>query len=340
MASLPDGLDAGQMDMAERLRRGALALGLLPVLTIGLVLLIGLIEPRFINQLNIFNVLRNSAFLMIAAAGQMLVLIVGGFDLSVGAVAALTSVTVAMVMAALLVAMPDQVMLVIWLGVFAGLGCGLVVGLVNGLCVAYLRVSPFMVTLGTLSVASGVALYMTTGIPIYGMPEEFTKGFGRALFLGLPLPFWIAIAFLVAVWIIQRQTKLGRYLYAIGGNMQAARVSGVPVTFYLVTAYVLCGLLASVTGILLTARVGSGQATVGTTLMLESIAAAVIGGVSLRGGVGRVEMVALSALFLSIITNGMNLLKIDSKMQPVVMGIVLIVSVALETWNERRRVRG
>ena len=322
------------------MRRVFLAFGLLPLLTILLIALIGLVEPRFFNQLNIFNVLRNSSFLMIAAAGQMLVLIVGGFDLSVGAVAALTSVTTAMTMAALATAMPESPTTVILLGVAAGLGCGLVVGLVNGLCVALLRVSPFMVTLGTLSIASGVALYMTTGIPVYGMPDQFTKGFGRALFLGLPLPFWIAIAILVVIWIIQRQTRLGRYLYAIGGNVQAARVSGVPVTFYLVTAYVLCSLLAAVTGVLLTARVGSGQATVGTTLMLESIAAAVIGGVSLRGGVGRVEMVALSALFLSIITNGMNLVKIDSKLQPVVMGLVLIVSVALELRSERRRRRG
>lgn len=338
MASLPE--SAGRLDQADLVRRVFLAFGLLPLLTIALIATIGLVEPRFFNQLNIFNVLRNSSFLMIAAAGQMLVLIVGGFDLSVGAVAALTSVTTAMTMAALATAMPESTTTVILLGVAAGLACGLVVGLINGLCVALLRVSPFMVTLGTLSIASGVALYMTTGIPVYGMPDQFTKGFGRALFLGLPLPFWIAIAILVVIWIVQRQTKLGRYLYAIGGNVQAARVSGVPVTFYLVTAYVLCSLLAAVTGVLLTARVGSGQATVGTTLMLESIAAAVIGGVSLRGGVGRVEMVALSALFLSIITNGMNLVKIDSKLQPVVMGLVLIISVALELRSERRRRHG
>jgi ribose transport system permease protein len=338
VASLPE--SAGRLDQADLVRRVFLAFGLLPLLTIALIATIGLVEPRFFNQLNIFNVLRNSSFLMIAAAGQMLVLIVGGFDLSVGAVAALTSVTTAMTMAALATAMPESTTTVILLGVAAGLACGLVVGLINGLCVALLRVSPFMVTLGTLSIASGVALYMTTGIPVYGMPDQFTKGFGRALFLGLPLPFWIAIAILVVIWIVQRQTKLGRYLYAIGGNVQAARVSGVPVTFYLVTAYVLCSLLAAVTGVLLTARVGSGQATVGTTLMLESIAAAVIGGVSLRGGVGRVEMVALSALFLSIITNGMNLVKIDSKLQPVVMGLVLIISVALELRGERRRRHG
>lgn len=315
---------------AGQWRRALLAFGLLPLLTLLLIAAIALYEPRFFNRLNLFNVLRNSSFLMIAAAGQMIVLIVGGFDLSVGAVAALTSVVTALVMSLLAAAMPESTLAVILLGVAAGLACGLTVGVANGLCVALLRVSPFMVTLGSLSVASGAALYLTTGIPVYGMPDAFTKGFGRALFLGLPLPFWIALAILALVWVVQRRTKLGRYFYAIGGNAHAARVSGVPVTFYLVTAYALCGLFASVTGVLLTARVGSGQATVGTTLMLESIAAAVIGGVSLRGGVGRVEMVALSALFLTIITNGLNLVRVDSKLQPVVIGVVLILSVALE----------
>lgn len=329
MAALPE--TAGRRAGGDRLwHRTLLAVGLLPILTLLLVAAIGLVEPRFFNQLNLFNVLRNSAFLMIAAAGQMIVLIVGGFDLSVGAVAALASVVTALAMAQLALAMPESTLAVIVLGVAAGLACGLVVGVVNGLCVALLRVSPFMVTLGTLSVASGVALYLTTGIPVYGMPDAFTRGVGRGLLLGLPLAFWIALATLALVWIVQRRTKFGRYLYAIGGNAQAARVSGVPVTFYLVAAYGLCGLLASLTGVLLTARVGSGQATVGTTLMLESIAAAVIGGVSLRGGVGRVELVALSALFLSIITNGMNLVRIDSKLQPVILGVVLIASVALE----------
>jgi len=337
MASLPEALAYRQ---PSAWRRVLASFGLLPVLTITLVVGVYLYEPRFLNQLNVFNVLRNSAFLMIAAAGQMLVLIVGGFDLSAGAVAALASVTTAMTMAKVLQAGPDAAGLAVLAGISVGLGCGLLVGLANGLCVAYLRVSPFMVTLGSFSVASGAALYLTTGIPVYGMPDSFTKDFGRALWLNLPLPFWIALAILALVWIVQRQTRLGRYIYAIGGNQQAARVSGVPVTAYLATAYVLCSLLAAITGVLLTARVGSGQATIGTTLMLESIAAAVIGGVSLRGGVGRIEAVALAALFLSIVTNGMNLVRIDSKMQPVVMGIVLIVSVALETWSERRRARG
>jgi ribose transport system permease protein len=315
-------------------------LGLAPLLIVLLVLLFGLLEPRFFNRLNLINVLRNSSFLMIAATGQMLVLIVGGFDLSVGAVAALASVVAASAMTSLLVTMPDATLAVITLGVLAGLAAGAAIGLLNGACVAFLKVSPFMVTLGTLSIASGIALYHTTGIPVYGMPNAFTKDFGRALFLGLPATAYFAFAVVMLFWFVQNRTRLGRYIYAIGGNMQAARVSGVPTQVYLILTYVLCSLLAAGTGILLTARVGSGQATIGETLMLESIAAAVIGGVSLRGGVGRVEMVALAAIFLSIVTNGMNLIRIDSKIQTIVLGVVLILAVATERTIEARKRRG
>ncbi|MGI9335373.1 MAG: ABC transporter permease [Gammaproteobacteria bacterium] len=316
-----------------------LSAGALLLMVVVLAVVIASIEPRFLRKANLFNVLRNTSFLAIVSAGQMLVLIVGGFDLSVGAVVALTSITTASVMAALMHAFPEAVPIVIFVGIGAGILAGAGIGLINGLCVAFLRVSPFMVTLGTLSIASGIALYYTTGIPVYGMPREFTKEFGRAIVLGLPAAIFVAVAIIGAVWFMQRRTRFGRYVYAIGGNMQAARVSGVPVNYYLICTYVLCSALAAVTGVLLTARIGSGQATMGSTLMLESIAAAVIGGVSLRGGVGRVELVALSALFLSIITNGMNLIRIDSKIQTLVLGVVLILAVAFEQWNERRRNR-
>lgn len=333
-----------QSSAATRLVDGLVGLvdriGLAAILIILLVALFGLLEPRFFNRLNLINVLRNSSFLMIAAIGQMLVLIVGGFDLSVGAVAALASVVCASAMTGLLITMPDATGPVMTLGVLAGLAAGAAIGLLNGLCVAFLKVSPFMVTLGTLSIASGIALYHTTGIPVYGMPDAFTKDFGRALLFGLPATAYFALATVLLVWFAQVRTRFGRYIYAIGGNLQAARVSGVPTQFYLVLTYVLCSVMAAGTGILLTARVGSGQATIGATLMLESIAAAVIGGVSLRGGIGRVELVALAAIFLSIITNGMNLIRIDSKMQTVVLGVVLILAVATERAIEARKRRG
>lgn len=326
---------------AARGRHGWLAnalrkIGFLPALLIVLVGLLVAFEPRFMGTFNLFNVLRNSSALMIVASGQMLVLVVGGFDLSVGAVIALTSVVTAKAMAVTLEAAPDDVSTAILVGVLAGMACGFVTGLVNGACVAFLRISPFMVTLGTSSIATGVALLLTNGIPVYGMPDAFVKEFGRAIWFGLPMPVYVSVAVLALVWFMQRQTTVGRYIHAIGGNMQAAMVSGVNTNFYLILAYTLCGMLASLTSILLTARLGSGQATMSGNLMLESIAAGVIAGVSLRGGVGRVEMVALSALFLSILTNAMNLLKINSKIQTIFMGVIVVAAVALDEFAKRR----
>ena len=330
----------GHEEEVNRLYRMIAAIGLLPILLVVIVVGLSIFEPRFLGVANIFNVLRSASFLAIVASGQMLVLIVGGFDLSVGAVIALASTVMAKVMAALMVAMPDQVWLVILLGVLAGVGCGVATGLVNGLCVAFLRISPFMVTLGMLSIASGIGLLLTNGIPVYGMPKEFVKGFGRALWFGLPTTVYVALALIFLVWLIQNFTVLGRYIYAIGGNLQAAMVSGVPTKTYLVLTYTICGALAATTGVLLTARLGSGQATLGgNIMMLQSIAAAVIAGVSLRGGVGRVEMVALGALFLSIVTNAMNLIRIDSKMQTIVLGVIVVLAVALEEFGRRRKTR-
>ena len=321
--------------------RHLLQVGLLPILLALSIAFMAFFEQKFFGLNNLFNVLRSTSFLAIVAVGQMLVLIVAGFDLSVGAVIALTSTVMAKSMQHLGVMFPDQNLVIITLGVLAGLGCGLFIGLINGLCVAFLRVSPFMVTLGTLSIATGLALLLTQGIPVYGMPNTFVKDFGRALWFGLPTTVYVALAIILVVWVVQTRTRFGRYLYAVGGNLQAAIVSGVPARFNVILAYVLCSMLAATAGILMTARLGSGQASMGgNTMMLQSIAAAVIAGVSLRGGIGRVELVALGALFLSILTNAMNLLRVDSKMQVVVLGVILVIAAALEEFAERRRADG
>ena len=313
-----------------------LAAWLLPLVIIALFLLFALLEPRFLRGANLINLLRNASYLTVIATGQMLVLIIGGFDLSVGAVVALASVATALTMTSLLAAGLESVVLVIALGCLAGLAAGAVVGAVNGACVNFLKISPFMVTLGTMSVAAGVALYLTSGVPIYGMPDEFTRGFGRFRIAGIPFVIYLTFLILACTWVMMNRTVLGRYIYAIGGNPQATRNSGVSTDLYLIVTYTLCGLLAAVTGVLLTARVGSGEATLGGTLMLESIAAAVIGGVSLRGGVGRVELVALGALLLALVTNGLNLLRVDSKLQTIVVGVVLVLAVAIDALKHRK----
>lgn len=334
-ANLPSSAETRHALIMRRL----LVLGLLPLLMIVLCIVLGLIEPKFLRTSNLINVLRNASFLMLIASGQMMVLIIGGFDLSVGAVVALTSVVTALTMKSMAAAFPDAYTVIISVGVLAGLAAGAAVGLLNGFVVALMKVSPFMVTLGTLSIASGLALYMTQGVPVYGMPDLFTRDFGRMRIFNLPVVIYLTAVVLVLIWWMMNHTKFGKYMYAIGSNEHAARVSGVQVTFYIVATYVACSSVAALTGILLTARVGSGEAGLGATLMMESIAAAVIGGVSLRGGVGRVEMVALGALFLALVTNAMNLLRVDSKLQTIVIGVVIILAVGIETYQSRRAKR-
>jgi ribose transport system permease protein len=315
--------------------------GFLPLLLVLIIIAMSIAEPSFYGVINILNILRNASFLAVVACGQALVLIAGGFDLSVGAIIALTSVVGAKVMAWAAIAYPGQPGLGIAAGVLAGLGCGVIVGLINGLCVAKLKISGFVVTLGTMSATAGVALIITSGIPVYGMPPSFVQGFGRAQWLSLPTAVYVALMIVAVMAFVQRRTVLGRYIYAIGGNPDAAIVSGVSIQLYQVLTYVLCGLLASVTGLLLTAQVGSGQASFGgDRMMLQSIAAAVIGGVSLRGGIGRVEMVAVSALFLTILTNSLNLLRVDSRLQPVFLGVIMVSAVALDEISRRRRKAG
>jgi ribose transport system permease protein len=309
--------------------------GVLPILFVLLVLALALTQPHFLAAQNIINVLRNASFLVIAASGQMLVLIVGGFDLSIGAVIALTSVVSASVMAGLPAHGVHATGAIVALGVLGGLGCGLAVGLVNAFCVALLRVPAFMATLGTMSIANGLGLLLTNGIPVYGMPEGYVALVGRAIFFELPIALYVAVAVVGMLWFVLGFTRVGRYVYATGGSLQAALVSGIDTRAMLVLAYVLSSLLASLTGLLLTAEIGSGQATTGEALMLESIAAAVLGGVSLRGGSGRIELVALGAVFLLTLTNAMDLMRVDTRLQLIILGFVLALAVSVEILARR-----
>lgn len=295
------------------------------------------IQPRFLSQQNIINVLRNASILSIISMGQMLVMIAGGFDLSIGVIVAFASIEAALLMGYFVALMPDMQMLAVVLGVAIALGTGALIGLGNGLLVALLGLSPFMVTLAMSSVVAGLTFYITKGIPIYGMPDFFTTGVGRGYLLGLPVVVIVGIVVVLVVVAMQRFTSLGRHIYAVGSNPVASRQSGVSVTSILCIVYAASGAAAALTGILLTARIGSGQSTLGGTFVLESIAAAVVGGVSLMGGSGRAERVMAGALFLSVVSNSMNLLKIDSKYQTLVLGVVLIAALCSELLLKGRR---
>ncbi|MFO1055586.1 MAG: ABC transporter permease [Dongiaceae bacterium] len=310
-------------------------LGVLPFLLLIAVVIFALLSHRFLTGQNILNVARQSTYLTMVAMGQMLALLTGGFDLSVGTTLAITSVVGAMAMAAVAAAHPDAVGLAIGLGMLAGFGAGVSVGVVNGIGVALFNVSPFMMTLGAASIFFGIALFLTGGMPVYGMPQAFGSVFGFGQLFGIPAPVYVTVALILAMYLLLNWTRMGRYLYAIGGNLKASQLSGISTRAYLFGAYVLCSALTAVSGVMLTARLQSGEANIGATTALESIAACVIGGVSLRGGTGRLGNVVLGAIFIGLVQNGMNLARIESYLQTVVIGILLILAVIADQLRQR-----
>ncbi|MEM7067596.1 MAG: ABC transporter permease [Pseudomonadota bacterium] len=315
------------INFADIPKRLFIKLGILPFLLVIAVIVFTFMSDNFLTGRNLMNVLRQSVYLMIVSLGQMLALLTGGFDLSVGTILALTSVVGALVMASTFAAMPEAAWLAIFLGCFAGILAGTLIGVCNGVGVAFFGVSPFMMSLGMTSVGFGIALFLTGGTPVYGMPQSFGDIFGFGSFLGIHTPIYVAALIAILLYIFLNRTRFGRYFYAVGGNIKASALSGINTRSTLLWTYILCAMLAAVAGMLLTARLDTGEANIGASMPLQSIAACVIAGVSLRGGVGRMENVILGALFIGLVQNGMNLARIESYLQTVVLGGLLILAV-------------
>ena len=309
------------------LKRAFVRLGVLPFLVVLALIVFTILSDNFLTVRNLTNVVRQSVYLMIVSLGQMLALLTGGFDLSVGTILALTSVVGAMAMAATYAVVPEMPLLAIAVGCAAGIAAGTAIGISNGIGVSVFGVSPFIMTLGMSSVGFGIALYLTSGMPVYGMPVEFGNIFGFGMMLGIPVPVWVAAVLVLATYLVMNWTPLGRYFYAVGGNPKAAQLSGINTRKTLFVTYILVGFLTAIAGMMLTARLDTGEANIGASMPLESIAACVIAGVSLRGGLGRVENVVLGALFIVLVQNGMNLARIESYLQTVVLGLLLILAV-------------
>jgi len=254
---------------------------------------------------------------------------------SVGKNVAITSVVGAMIMAGLSASHPDSVGVAVAGGMLGGIAAGTLVGIVNGIGVALLEVSPFMMTLGTASISFGIALTLTSGVPVYGMPDDFGSIFGFGDLFDIPVPVYVTAALIVVMYVVLVWTRMGRYFYAIGGNLKASVLSGISTRLYLFLAYVLCGVLSAICGMMLTARLETGEANIGASLPLDSIAACVIGGVSLRGGTGRLGNVVLGAIFIGLIQNGMDLAHIQSYLQEVVIGTLLILAVVADNLRQR-----
>ena len=316
------------------LQRLFVRIGVLPFLLVLAIVVFTSLSPRFLTSENLITVARQATYLAIVAMGQMLALLTGGFDLSVGKIVAVTSVITALTMAPLAAAHPDAAALTLTLGILAGIAAGTLVGVVNGVGVAVFNVSPFMMTLGTATISFGIALTLTSGVPVYGIPDAFGSIFSFGRIFDIPSPVYVTAGLFVVMHILMNWTRMGRYFYAVGGNIKASRLSGINTRFYLFMAYVMCGTLAAVAGTLLTARLGTGEANIGASMPLDSIAACVIGGVSLRGGTGRLGNVVLGAIFIGLIQNGMDLAQIQSYLQEVVIGILLILAVIADQFRQ------
>jgi ribose transport system permease protein len=314
-------------------RRTFVTFGLIPILLIVLVIVFASMEPRFLSSQNIMNMARQGTYLGLITLGQMVYLLTRNYDLSNGSCVALTSVVTALVMT--WSGWGESALVAIVMGCLAGIAVGVVVGLVNGIVVAYFKISSFMVTLGMSSIAFGVALILSKASPITGLPISFVRDVGIARWLGIPVPVFIAVVVAILFYLLLNWTKLGRHAYAIGGNDQAARVSGVAVERRTLYLFMIGSGLAAVAGVLLTARISSGDPNIGADMPLQSISAAVLGGVSLFGGEGRVSGAIIGAIFIVVLQNGMDLVRIESYVQLVVLGALLVGALIID----RLRVR-
>ncbi len=301
---------------------------------IGLVLLcvaLSLTTDTFLTVRNILNILDQVTVLGIMAIGMTLVILIGGIDLSVGSVLALAG----MVFGA--VAHPDYLGMPVALGIAAELLVAAACGLVSGLLVTIAQLPPFIATLAMMSVARGLANMITDGSQIVGFPGWFSdlsivRHFG---FLSVTVALMLVLAAAFAVFLNYRST--GRNLYAIGGSAEVARLSGIPVATLTNAVYAVCALLAGLAGIVLAARLDSVQPSSGFGYELDTIAAVVIGGASLSGGVGSIGGTAVGVLIIGVLRNGLNLLGVSPFIQQVIIGVVIALAVAADTWRRRSR---
>ena len=296
---------------------------------IGLVLLsVGLwiLTPHFLTVSNLVNVVEQTSINAIVAVGMTFVILSGGIDLSVGSIVALAGVVLGASLQA-----GHALAVALSLSLVSGIACGLG----NGALISWGGLPPFIVTLGTMSIARGAALLFTEGRPVSGFDASFrTLAIGRVGFVPAPV-IAMAIVYVASHFVLTR-TTFGRYVYAIGGNEEATRLSGVAVRFHKTMVYGVSGLTSAVAAILLTARLNTAQPIAGINYELDAIAATVIGGTSLMGGEGTLGGTLVGALIMGVLRNGLNLLGVSSFLQQIVIGGVIVVAVLLDTMLKRK----
>lgn len=296
------------------------------LMILGIVVVMSFVTPYFLSASNFRAVAVGMTPTAIIVIGMAILLASGGFDLSVGSVMALSSTVVALLLLAG-VPIPAAVIL--------GLLLGAVAGLVNGILITMIGINPLVATLGTMSIARGIALVLTEGFSVSSLPPSF--GFiGKASLFGIPLLVILTLSLIILFDLAVRHTRFFRQIYFIGANEKAAMLSGIAVNRVRIIAYILTGVLSALAGVLLASRLMSGTPTAGNALELQVLAAAVIGGASLRGGEGTILGAFLGVVFVALINNAMTMLAVSIYWQMIVIGAVLVCAVALDMLVRRQ----
>jgi len=294
-----------------------------------LIVIMAASQPAFLTQPNIINILKQASIIGILAVGMTLVMITGGIDLSVGSVLAVAC------MAAAYATTADQAWPV-WAAFVAGIGTGALFGAFNGFGVAYIGFAPFIVTMATLSAARGVALVSTNNQPIFNLTRDFIN-VSNSLHFGLPSLIYYFAGVAILAYILSTKTVFGKWIYAVGGNEAAARLSGINVKQVKLIIYTIMGALSGLTGVLMASRITSGNPVVGNGYELDAIAACVIGGISLSGGTGSIVGTVLGVLILGVISNGFDILGISSNYQMIMKGVVILLAVYIDIRARARK---
>ncbi|MBC3378231.1 ABC transporter permease [Serratia fonticola] len=290
----------------------------------------------FLSDENMLIVLRQISINGILAIGMTFVIITAGVDLSVGSVLALSGIVAARFATTNSGLSIGDTAHAVMVPLIVALGIGIVCGLINGTILARYRLQPFIVTMGMLSAARGLALLTTDGNPVSQLNSDF-RWLGNGYVLGIPVPVIIFTALFVLAWILLNKTIFGRHVYAVGGNQKSARTSGISVIQIKVLVYTLCAALAGIAGLILTARTGSAQTNAGSAYELDAIAAVVIGGTSMAGGVGTLVGTLFGVLIIGVMNNGLDLLGVQSYYQQIIKGALIVVAVLLDPSRKQQR---
>lgn len=303
----------------------ALVLRLAVLCLLGLAL--SLASNAFLTPGNLLNVLRQASLMFLLASGLTLVILCGGLDLSIGANVALSAC-----LAGTVIQGTGSVML----GCAVGAGCGLTIGLLNGLMVTALRIPPFIATYGMLWILHGVTYWFMNGETIHGFPPGF-RALGSGYFGGVPLPVYLMLSVLLVGTVLMQYTTWGQEVYATGANTESAELSGVPVFARRLAVYAASGLMGGLASLVFLARLNSAEGDMGESLTLQAIAAVLIGGTSLFGGTGTLVGTLIGGLILTVVLNGMNLLGVSANWQPLITGVIVILSVLSDALARKRR---